>query len=70
MKNILYFNILVNFLYLVINIFLETGLLFSFLINSTDNIILENFYADDLKNVSFKEHLWEWDSNYIYETEN
>lgn len=38
-------------------------------INSTDNIILENFYADDLKNLSFKEHLWEWDSNYIYETE-
>ncbi|MGL5591127.1 MAG: phosphatidylglycerol lysyltransferase domain-containing protein [Mycoplasmoidaceae bacterium] len=38
-------------------------------INSTENIILGNFYEEDLVNISEKKHLWEWDSNYIYETE-
>ncbi|MGL4616624.1 MAG: phosphatidylglycerol lysyltransferase domain-containing protein [Mycoplasmoidaceae bacterium] len=38
-------------------------------INSKENIILENFYEEDLVNISPKKHLWEWDSNYIYETE-
>ncbi|MGL5640532.1 MAG: phosphatidylglycerol lysyltransferase domain-containing protein [Mycoplasmoidaceae bacterium] len=38
-------------------------------ISSTENTILGNFYEEDLANISPKKHLWEWDSNYIYETE-
>ncbi|MGL5246516.1 MAG: phosphatidylglycerol lysyltransferase domain-containing protein [Mycoplasmoidaceae bacterium] len=38
-------------------------------IDSKENIILENFYEEDLVNISMKKPLWEWDSNYIYETE-
>lgn len=38
-------------------------------ISSENKIILENFYEDDLTNVFSKKHLWDWNSNYIYETE-